>query len=128
MNVRQPPKRRAEAIGLPNYEPPAKQKLVDAEAVADVYRLKNERNIGAQELEGMKVNTLPLRRKMILSANVSFEDLLEKFPWLFQEEEVRIPKNVSNLTIGRFSCFATFAIGGGGRKGGGCATPSPRIS
>ena len=80
MNVRQPPKRRAEAIGLPNYIPPAKQNLVHAETVADVYRLKHERHIGAQELAAMKVNTLPLRRKITLSANFSFEDLLEKFP------------------------------------------------
>ena len=94
MNVRQPPKRKAEAIGLPNYEPPAKLKLPDAEAVADIYRLKHGRNIGAQEIEAMKVNTLPLRRKITLSANVSFEDLAEKFSWLFEEEEVRIPTYV----------------------------------
>ena len=86
-------KRSLENIGLKNYAPPAKMQANDVQAM---YKLKSlHDSLCAEELEKLKTDTFPERRRLVLRSKGHVLDTIrDKCPWLCEESQVRLISNI----------------------------------
>ena len=80
----------AAAAGLPNYTADAK----DDELVDATYILKNKEDLSSAEAVELKKKTFVARRTMLTKRKEPLTALKERFPWLFDSNEVRASEQI----------------------------------
>ena len=80
----------AAAAGLPNYTADAE----DDELVDATYILKNKEDLSSAEAVELKKKTFVARRTMLTKRKEPLTALKERFPWLFDSNEVRASEQI----------------------------------
>ena len=94
-------KEKQAAAGLPMYDPGLDNPT--AEDIQKLYKLKTQYNaLPDAEKEELKKSTYPLRRWYLLKTKEPLERLKERFPWVFEEGEVRVVTVLFVLITGYF--------------------------